>query len=240
MSKSHRPRILIVGAQHGDERLGPRLQRFMKNDVSGRYASVDYLCGNPRAYRRNVRFTETDLNRSYGVETPRTYEEKRARKIMQRITNGNYDFVLDIHTSRADVGQLLLAAHLESPVLRIIGASDIDRIAIMPVHIAACSLIGAVPQAVSVEYARDIAHTRKALHEVMCLIDNLLAGKTAVREREVYRVADTIPSNTKLSANDKNFAMSSQGFYPIIYRSSGGSYKTYKGFAAPTREIRYI
>src|SRR5688500_4098990 len=98
-------RILIVGAQHGNEKLGPRLQRYLKNDKSGKFKNVDYLCGNPRALRADVRFIDTDLNRSYKPQTPITYEEKRAKKILKIIQQSQYDYVLDVHTTTADVGR---------------------------------------------------------------------------------------------------------------------------------------
>lgn len=235
-----RPRILIIGAQHGDERLGPRLNRFLKSDAVGRYENVTYLCGNPRAFRRNVRFTETDLNRSYDPTVPRTYEEKRAAKILQHIRQGRYDYVLDIHTSRADVGRFFLATHLDGAVADIVSASRFERVAVMPPHIADCSLIGQVPQAISVEYDRRLARTQQALRELVELLDNLLAGKSLPRQREIFYVTSTIPSTSNISPEAKNFEKCEQGFYPIIYRSSGGSYAQHKGFAAHEKEVRML
>lgn len=171
------PRILVIGAQHGDERLGPRLQRFLRADTSGRFKNVHYSCGNPRAYRRNVRFTETDLNRSYDTLPAKTYEEKRAQKILHTIRKGNYDYVLDVHTSRAYVGRFFLVTHLDGAPARVIAASHFERVAVMPPHIADCSLIGQVPQAVSVEYDRRLARTQRALRELVQLLENLLAAR---------------------------------------------------------------
>jgi succinylglutamate desuccinylase len=236
----HQPRILIVGAQHGDERLGPRLQRFLKQDTIGRYANVEYLCGNPRAYRRNVRFTETDLNRSYDTLPPRTYEQKRAQKILRRIQQGAYDVVLDVHTSRADVGRFFLAAHLDGAVRQVVGASNFTRIALMPPHIADCSLIGQVSQAISIEYDRRLARTQRALRELAALLDNLLAGKTAPQKREVFYVTGNIPLSSTLGSDTKNFELTAEGFYPVIFKAAGGSYTQHKGFAAYQKEAMVI
>jgi hypothetical protein len=229
------PRILIVGAQHGDERLGPRLNRFLRADTSGRYATVDYLCGNPRALRRNVRFTETDLNRSYNTLPAKSYEERRAQKILRIIRAGNYDYVLDVHTSRADVGRFFLATHLDGAVARIVAASNFERVAIMPPHIADCSLIGQVPQAISVEYDRRLTRTKQTLTEMVQLLDNLLAGRAVQRSRDIFYVTGKIPLDNPISYEDKNFALSAQGFYPVIF-AQRSSYTAHKGFAADRKE----
>ena len=236
MSQVRTPRILVIGTQHGDERLGARIQRALRADKSGKYATVDYLCGNPRAYRQNVRFTESDLNRSYDTLPATTYEQKRAQRILQIIKTGKYEYVLDIHTSRADVDRFFLAANLAEPIRRIISASDFDRVAMMPPHIADCSLIGQVPQAISIEYARPLARTPQALNEVMQLIENLLKGTLHPRPREVYYVRDKIPLGSTLSYDTKNFELSNEGFYPVIF-SRNSSYTEYKGFAADRREV---
>ena len=231
MKGGNTPRILIVGAQHGDERLGPRLNRFLKSDTTGRYQTVDYLCGNPRALRRNVRFTETDLNRSYDVVSPETYEQQRAQKILRHIAAGKYDYVLDVHTSRADVGRFVLATHMDGAVRQIIAASRFERVAIMPPHIADCSLIGQVSNAISIEYDRRLARTKRTLEEMVELLDNLLRGKTQPRERDVFYVSDKISLDCPISYDAKNFELCDQGFYPVIF-AKNGSYTQHKGFAA--------
>lgn len=233
------PRILVVGSQHGDERLGARIHRFLRADTSGRYKSVDYLCGNPRAYRRNVRFTETDLNRSYNVAEPKTYEEGRAAKILRVIADGEYDYVLDVHTSRADVGRFFLATHLDGAVREIISASRFERVAIMPPHIANCSLIGTVPNAISVEYDRRIARSKRTLEEIVELLDNLLSGRRQAREREIFYVDDKIPLDSPISYECHNFELSPQGFYPVIF-ARNSSYTQHKGFAARRKEVQII
>lgn len=231
--KNHRnpPRILIVGAQHGNERLGPRLQRFLQQNQTTKYQTVEYICGNPRAYRQNVRFVQTDLNRSYDTVPPTSYEQKRAQKILRRIRTGKYDYVLDIHTSRADVGRFFLATHLGQPIRDIVRASKLTRVAIMPPHIADCSLIGQAPQAISVEYDRNLARTPQALQDLVSLLDNLLTGHGTTQPREIFYVTGKIPLDSPISDSAKNFERCDQGFYPVIF-ARNGSYSQYKGFAA--------
>jgi hypothetical protein len=235
-----KPRILIVGAQHGDERLGPRLRRFLLHNASDRFENVDYVCGNPRALRQNVRFVESDLNRSYDATLPQTYEQRRAQKILRHIAAGRYDYVLDVHTSRADVGRFFLATHLSGPTRQVVAASRFDRVAIMPPHIADCSLIGQVPQAISIEYDRRLARTQLALRECVELLENLSQGVSLPRKREIFYVDGQIPLTSDLGPSARNFERCQLGFYPIIYRPSGGSYSAHKGFAAHKKEVKII
>jgi hypothetical protein len=183
-----------------------------------------------------VRFTETDLNRSYDTLPATTYEQKRAQRILQIIQEGNYNYVLDVHTSRADVGRFFLATHLGEPIRKIIAASNFERVAIMPPHVADCSLIGQVEQAISVEYDRRLSRTKRALTEIVQLLDNLLEGTSQTMAREVYYVDGKIPLESKLSYEAKNFELSNEGFYPVIF-SRNSSYTEYKGFAAGRREL---
>jgi hypothetical protein len=118
----------------------------------------------------------------------------------------------------------------------VIGASAFDKVAIMPSHIADCSLIGQVPQAISVEYDRRLARTQQALHELSALLDNLLTGTTIQRQREIFYVSGKIPLDAGISYKAKNFELSDKGFYPVIF-SRNSSYTEYKGFAAYQREI---
>ena len=233
----HQPRILIVGSQHGDERLGPRLQRYMQKH-GARFANVDYLCGNPRAYRANTRFIDTDLNRSYAAESPKTYEQKRAQRILEFIRYGDYDYVLDVHTSTADVGRFFIATGLEGPLGEMISCAPFDRVVVMPPHIADCSLIGRVPQAISVEYDRKLARSQETLEELGQFLNDLLAGHGSPKSRDIYYVRDTITLDADVDLSHKNFVMTGLGFYPILFGEK--TYTSHRGFAAYRKEKRVI
>lgn len=231
-----KPRILIVGTQHGNERLGPRLKRYIAQ-YPEKYATVDYLCGNPRAYRANVRFIHTDLNRSYDPTDgiPRTYEEKRAQKILRFVGAGGYDYVFDVHTSHTDVDRFFLATSTNRAVSDVVAASTISRLVIMPPHIADCSLIGQVPQAISIEYNRDLARTRQAMDELVEILDNLLEGTRLGLPREIFPVREKIPMHVELRPHTPNFRLTRHGFYPVLIGPN--TYVGYQGFAAYDREV---
>ena len=59
-------------------------------------AGLDFILANPKAYKKNVRFTEQDLNASFGTKR-KNYESKRAAEILREI--GKNEVVIDFHTS---------------------------------------------------------------------------------------------------------------------------------------------
>lgn len=88
-------KILVIGGTHGNELLGVKLVESLQKQP---LENVDAIIANPRAVKVGTRFTESDLNRSFGPQKNRAYEVKRAREI-QTIAK-NYDVVLDFHNTQ--------------------------------------------------------------------------------------------------------------------------------------------
>jgi len=68
-------KILAIISTHGNELLGPNVLSYMLNKRSELLEYVDFMVANPRAYSQNVRYVESDLNRSYGSDLD-TYEAR--------------------------------------------------------------------------------------------------------------------------------------------------------------------
>ncbi|MDO8529990.1 MAG: succinylglutamate desuccinylase/aspartoacylase family protein [bacterium] len=121
-------RILVVGGTHGDEETGIKTVSLLKRKL---ITGIDALIANPRATKLHQRFTESDLNRSFGVQNPRTYEERRAVHLIEVLKQ--YDLIIDFHNtvsrttcailtvSRPTWRQLQVATHL-----------GMNRVVIMP------------------------------------------------------------------------------------------------------------
>jgi len=89
-------KILIVCCQHGNERFGLDVfNRFMDDD------RVSLLLANEEAIAKDVRFIDTDLNRSFPGDPKGSHEERLAYEIKKILPN--YDAVLDIHTTTSDL-----------------------------------------------------------------------------------------------------------------------------------------
>lgn len=87
-------KILFIVCTHGDEQVGRWL---WNNNPQGynSYCQWQVIVGNPKAMELGVRFTESDLNRSFNSKRFSTYEEKRAQELTPIIQQ--YDVLYDIH-----------------------------------------------------------------------------------------------------------------------------------------------
>lgn len=105
-------KILVIYNTHGDEiRMSTRIP-------------FDTIIGNPEASSKNVRYIESDLNRSFNGKTE-TLEEKRAQYLIPIIQS--YDLVLDIHSTVTGVVDACIVVgdtKVEREYARYIGAKN--------------------------------------------------------------------------------------------------------------------
>lgn len=89
----------IVGSIHGDEPCGKKaIERFLESDYEIK-KPVKFIIANEEALEHNVRFLDTDLNRSFpGDIDSEKHEERLAAKIMEEVKGTK---VLDLHTTRS-------------------------------------------------------------------------------------------------------------------------------------------
>ncbi len=97
------PRLLVLGAVHGNETCGPRaIERVMADFDSEKLqlvrGNVTFVpITNPLAYQRGQRIGERNLNRNLRVTTePKDYEDRIANALCPLI--GQHDAVLDLHS----------------------------------------------------------------------------------------------------------------------------------------------
>jgi len=254
------PRIFVMWP-HGNERLGGRVGHHIVTERPELLAHVDYMCGNPAAASQNPqqRYTEggTDLNRSFtpNIE-PKSYEEARAAEIAGIISDGNYGYVLDVHTSTTDFGSCILIGEQfrESQAVRdIIGASPITNIVVLPksipfgesrVPLVTTGLIGNFGNSVSLEYNAGLAE-EVGVEETILTIDGLVRGASLVgpKERAFFNVTDFIWKSQDPGENASNFKECKYGYYPVLYGENtyrNDPTKPYLGFAATSRDIEII
>ena len=97
------PRLLVLGAVHGNETCGPRaIERVMADFDSEKLqlvrGNVTFVpISNPLAYQRGQRIGERNLNRNLRVTPePKDYEDRIANALCPLI--GQHDAVLDLHS----------------------------------------------------------------------------------------------------------------------------------------------
>ncbi len=121
------PKILFIGATHGDEPIGVRALCAL----SAKVPSLEWIVGNPPAYRANTRVFEGDLNRSApgSLESP-NYASRRAAEILEKAKA--YDWVIDLHGSTAYCGIFIIVTKVTKANLRLAARLNIPRIVYWP------------------------------------------------------------------------------------------------------------
>lgn len=227
-------KILIVGAQHGNEPLGEALYAYIVQSKPDLAQSITYITGNPRAIKANVRYIESDLNRSYSGGTT-TYEERRAKRLLAYITKQNFDLVIDAHTTTCSEPPCFIAHTLGGEAGKFMAASNITKVVHMHPDIAKTALIGVCPQAVSIEVNINEV-TEPLLRDVAQAIDNYVRKRSPFSQKTMYKIDGFILKNelTEQEADElQNFQKSTYGYYPIL--TGENSYKkltNYLGFKA--------
>jgi len=195
--------VVIAGGTHGNERTGVALvQHWQKNpaEIQGETFATRTLLSNTEAIRRNIRFVDCDLNRSFlphHLEDPaaNAYEIKRAREISAWIAagqDGRRTFAIDLHTSTACMGTTLitdsapvnlaiaLAVQKDLEGARVYSFADSDRINSCLRAAAPGGLgieIGPIPQGVLRHDILDM--TRAAVARVLATVERFNRGALA-------------------------------------------------------------
>jgi succinylglutamate desuccinylase len=142
-------KILLIGGTHGNEPTGISLAQKIINQ---KLKNIDGILANPKAIQKNVRFTETDLNRSFESIFPLSFEEKLAFELKPKLKN--YDLIIDIHDTD-DIGTTCAIVTNSPNQLQIqtCVALGLDKMVIMP---PSGSLISQNPEkSISIEISQD-------------------------------------------------------------------------------------
>lgn len=97
--------VAVVGITHGEEVAGLHIINEILFRIIEEKLTINgelyLILGNRKAYLKNQRYIDTDLNRSYWIESQSDkHEEQRALKIKNAIKNCSY--VIDIHQTVED------------------------------------------------------------------------------------------------------------------------------------------
>ncbi len=115
-------RVAIVGGTHGNEWTGIYLvKKFQKSPQSIQRSSFETvtLLANPAAIARNQRYIDRDLNRCFDPQDLNNaaltgYENTQAKSIAAALGQNDaskVDFIIDLHSSTANMGLTLLPAN---------------------------------------------------------------------------------------------------------------------------------
>ena len=116
--------ITIVGSVHGDEPAGKNaIKNFIEKEIEYR-KPVKFIIANEEALEKDVRFLDTDLNRSFpGNTESESHEERLASELMEEIKDTK---VLDIHTTRSYPEPFATFTHLNDATVSMMKASGVN------------------------------------------------------------------------------------------------------------------
>lgn len=229
MTTKIKPNIAIVSCLHGDEQFGERVLDYYRQRAS-QYPSVHLVTANPKAVRRNQRYIETDMNRSFPGDPTGSYEQRLAADLLPSLHKA--DYVIDIHTTTSAISMTPIVANMGPGIRRIINATASRKIVLMGKRLAGSSLIGNIKSGVSLEFNEEHANTDKALKEITAIVDRLLQGSTLKpKPRYIFKTAKKIPLSASIPSNAPNFEyLPSLDLYPFLLGEK--SYIDFRGFAA--------
>jgi succinylglutamate desuccinylase len=195
-------RVAIVGGTHGNEFTGAYLiQKFSQfpDLITRQSFETVTLLANPNAFAAGRRYVEKDLNRCFLKQdlqdpTLSSYEELQAKSIQQTLAlnkNKQTDFILDLHSSTANMGltiilvnshpfNLKLAAYLSqiNPLVRVYRCS-FKSIEENPFVNSLCELGFAIevgPIAQGLLKATLFQQTEELVHAVLDYLERLNQG----------------------------------------------------------------
>ncbi len=231
-----KPKILLLGSQHGDEYSGEQLNDYIQANHTDLLDYVSFMIANPRARQQRVRFVQTDMNRSY-TGSDVSYEEAQAVSILQQIKDEDFDLVLDMHTTTCDQPPCLIVASITADNKQFLQATSMEKIVVMNNPIVKNALNGVCTQAVSVEIQE---RSDDEVYEGICAdIKRYINNEQATVEKEVYEITGLI-DKSEVSSQDiarlRNFTMSEYGYYPVLVgENSYEKFTDFRGFKAYKR-----
>lgn len=231
------PNLTIVYCMHGDEKLGEKIaDNIFKLKINR--GNLTTVLANPKAYSKNKRFINEDLNRIFPGRS-KTYEQKLAKNILKIVKNT--DYLVDIHATTGKTEPFAIIIKNNPQIINLIKSSGIRNIVLMGKNLASGkSLIDQTKNGFSFEYYSKTP--KKSLKIGTENIKVLLVGLRMVKEEKqqedkltFYEVVSVLekPENfiakikfenlslikkgTLLGFSKKEPIIADKNFYPIFH-----------------------
>ncbi len=182
-------KILIVGGLHGDEPTGIKIAGYFKKN---KVPDISSIFANIKAVKNKIRFIETDLNRSFAVSLPLSYEEFLAKDITKKLKN--YNLIIDFHNSVAKGTNCSIVTQEPNKLhLQISASLGFENLLIMP---PSGSLISMNPgKSISIEIAYESIKQYSAI-KLIDRIENLQLKKINIDNVKIYKYIATLKKPT--------------------------------------------
>lgn len=246
--------ILVIGCVHGDELIGERVIRELRQFVILKGTLVTVLA-NMRAMEQGKRFIDKDLNRSFPGSPKGNHEEQLAHSLIPLLKEA--DIVLDIHSTTTDTTSAIILTKVNQSIRQLLSIFNPKRVVVMEKNVGKTALTGFCKAGISFEYGKD--KNEKAYKETLADVIKILEGHGMIEEKkkkiskaphitEYFEVLGTLerPAGLKLDDTIRNFSLVRKGeviakgnthlqkaprnFYPLLFGPI--SYKEIWGFMA--------
>lgn len=242
------PDVTIVGSLHGDEPTGKKAIKRFLNEEHQFTGAAKFIIANEEALEQDVRFIDSDLNRSFpGDSESEDHEERLAAKIMEEI---NTEKVLDLHTTHSFPLPFATFTHLNDQTVEMIHGTGVTQAVHFPDE---NGTLNEHFEGVVVETG--FQGTQMAFHNAVGVITNFLASQDIIDEDygesdpEIYSYSETVEGDWEFTG--RNFTLIQEGevyarrkgeklvaeedFYPVLMSTEG--YDGMLGFKAGIEEV---
>ncbi len=240
--------IGVVGCLHGDEHYGKKvLNRLQKNRKYKQNAIA--LFANKKAYDKNKRFIDQDLNRSFPGNRNGNYEERLAMRILKKIKD--CAFVIDLHSSSTETPPFIILSKVTKQHLEFIRHIPIENVVIMHKKMASGhSLIDYCKCGVSLEMGRhnDKNLPEKAYRSLIKIFGSLQKSNELKppSNPKTFFVAKRIVKHGKRAMRYKNlrnfieYKRDGESFFPILITPKKRAFDGVYFLRAEKREASYL
>lgn len=200
-------KIMVIAGLHGEETFGLTIAGKIQQKNN---PNVRVRIGHPEAISRGVRYVERDLNRSFQVDEP-CVETRLAKYIEQEIRDYNPDYIIDIHTSFSNLGQVGVVMEYNEMAECVAQLLGMDSILVSSNEIIPGSLISCFPdKSIVIEFGKDFRSDELAENVAEKIVG--LASKLDQPEHQLpcYQLASTIPKTYVGLADLKNMEYSQE------------------------------
>jgi succinylglutamate desuccinylase len=257
IKKGEKPVVLVNACTHGNEQVGARIIEIL-NTISITHGTLVTNIANKKAFSKNKRFIDQDLNRVFPGNLSGNHEEKIAHNLNPLIFEA--DIVIDIHSTETGIRDSIIITKLDSHTQKIIHYISPKRVLLMSTS-KGTALISSAKIGIAFEYGKDKSETtyQKTLKDIM----SILAGLGMIDDRihkkkqntEYYKISKSFKKQqgSILQKNIKNFNLVRKGdvvafdnnlktiiapcdFYPVLFGKN--TYTEIFGFMGQKLDIK--
>ena len=211
-------------ATHGNERIGIEVVKNLVEQKLDRF--FDFLIANPKGLKKNTRFIDSDLNRSYpGNDKSDKYEEKLAAKNIKIAKR--YKYVIDLHEARLGIKNFIVIPRNKFDKSFPMDFINLDTILLWPDPKG--PLGSCLKNTIELEFgmkgknrAPVINKAVRIVKEFICLSCGLDGcPKVKIKKKKIFKVygKTSLREANKYNLKYKDFKeirMSKEKFYPLL------------------------